>query len=129
MTIKGIFVGVDRYASPLISNLSCSARDAQALYALFADTFGASGMTLLVNEQATRDALSSAMTDLQHASQDDVVIVMFSGHGSDTHHLITHDADPFTLNTTAIHLDELTELFARIPASNVLLILDCCFAG
>jgi replicative superfamily II helicase len=43
--------------------------------------------------------------------------------------LITHDADPVSLDITAIHLDELTELFSRIPAHNLILFLDCCFAG
>jgi len=56
-------------------------------------------------------------------------VISISGHGSDSHHLITHDADPLRLNETAIHLDSLTDLFARIPAKNVLLLLNCCFAG
>jgi replicative superfamily II helicase len=69
------------------------------------------------------------MRELERSAPDDVVVVAFSGHGSDSHHLIAYDADPRQLDHTAIHLDELTDLFARIPSKNVLLLLDCCFAG
>ena len=35
MAQYGVFVGIDRYASPEISELRCACRDAKALYALF----------------------------------------------------------------------------------------------
>lgn len=129
MAFKSLFIGVDRYESPLISNLSCSVRDAQALHGLFGDAFGVAESTLLVNEEARRATILRVLQDLQLCGPDDVVVLFFSGHGSDSHHLITHDADPLRLDETAIHLDSLTDLFARIPAKNVLLLLDCCFAG
>jgi helicase len=129
MAFKSLFIGVDRYESPLISNLSCSVRDAQALHGLLGDAFGAAESTLLANEQATKAAILAALHALQRATPDDVVVISFSGHGSDSHHLITYDADPLRLDETAIHLDSLTDLFASIPAKNVLLLLDCCFAG
>jgi helicase len=129
MAFKSLFIGIDRYESPLISNLSCSVRDAQALHGLLGDAFGSAESTLLANEEATRAAILDALQDLQHSAPGDVVVISFSGHGSDSHHLITYDADPLRLDETAIHLDALTDLFARIPAKNVLLFLDCCFAG
>jgi helicase len=129
MAFKSLFIGIDRYESPLISNLSCSVRDAQALHGLLGDAFSATESTLLVNEAATRAAILVALQDLQRSAPGDVVMISFSGHGSDSHHLITYDADPLRLDETAIHLDALTDLFARIPARNVLLLLDCCFAG
>lgn len=129
MTFKSLFVGIDQYESPLISNLSCSARDAQMLHALFGDTLGDSNSTLLTNKQATRAEILKGIQELQKCNPDDVVIIGFSGHGSDSHHLITYDADPLALDSTAIHLDELTDLFSGIPSSNLILFLDCCFAG
>jgi len=129
MAFKSVFIGVDQYESPLISNLSCSVRDAKALHGLLGDTFGSTESTLLANEGATQAAILSALEDLQRSAPDDIVVIYFSGHGSDSHHLITYDADPLRLDETAIHLDALTDLFARIPAKNVLLLLDCCFAG
>jgi hypothetical protein len=129
VAFKSLFIGVDRYESSLISNLSCSVRDAQALHGLLGDAFGAAESTLLVNDDATRSAILDALQNLQRATPDDVVVISFSGHGSDSHHLITYDADPLHLDETAIHLDALTDLFARSPAKNILLLLDCCFAG
>ena len=129
MNFRSLFIGIDRYQSPLISNLSCSVRDALAFYGLFGDAFGELGSTLLANEAATRAAVLGAFRDLENTNPDDVVVIGYSGHGSDSHHLITVDADPLGLDATAIHLDELTEVFSRIPARHLLLLLDCCFAG
>ena len=129
MKFRSLFIGVDRYQSPLISNLSCSARDARALHGLFGDSFGEKDSTLLINDDATRGEILDAFRLLETAASDDIVVIGFSGHGSDSHHLITVDADPLALDATAIHLDELTEAFSRIPARHLLLLLDCCFAG
>lgn len=129
MNFRSLFVGIDRYQSPLISNLSCSVNDARALHGLFADAFGEANSTLLINEQAKRAAIIGALHQLHRTDPEDVVVIGFSGHGSDSHHLVTGDADPLRLDTTAIHLDELTDLFSRIPARHLLLLLDCCFAG
>src|ERR1700674_1377290 len=112
MGFKGLFVGIDRYASPLISNLSCAVRDAQALYGLFSDSLGTSSSTLLIDEQGTKAGVICAVQDL-HAQPDDVVVLAFSGYGSDSHHPGTYDADPLTLDATAIHLEDLTDLFAQ----------------
>ena len=38
MTFRALFVGIDRYQSPEIRDLSCAARDATALEAMFGDT-------------------------------------------------------------------------------------------
>jgi hypothetical protein len=40
MAFKGLFIGIDRYASTEINWLSCASRDARALHALFSDTGG-----------------------------------------------------------------------------------------
>lgn len=129
MDFRALFIGIDCYASPMVSNLSCSVRDARALYGLFSDTFGSSNAKLLVDEGATRAAAIDAIKTLHRSDPDDIVVIAFSGHGSDSHHLITYDADPLILDNSAIALDELTDLFTQIPARNLLLILDCCFAG
>lgn len=128
MTFKGLFMGVDRYASPDVNWLSFARRDAVALHALFADTLGGE-TTLLTDEQATATAIRESFDRLAASDPDDVVVVAFSGHGSETHELVTHDADLYDLAGTAIPLDTLGELCARIAARRLLVILDCCFSG
>jgi helicase len=130
MKFHGLFVGVDTYASPRISNLTCGSRDASALYALFVDTFGTANSVLLTNKDATSTAIRREFEfRLASSDVDDIVVITFSGHGSDCHRLVTHDADPGNLDVTTIHLNDLTTMFANIPAKNVILMLDCCFAG
>jgi helicase len=52
MAFKGLFIGIDRYASSYIPWLSCAKPDATALHALFSDTL-AGNTVLLTDEQAT----------------------------------------------------------------------------
>src|SRR5262249_45356101 len=66
---------------------------------------------------------------LAHCSEEDVVVIAFSGHGSSTLDLVTYDADPQRLAESAIPLEILTEWFAKIPAKRLICILDCCFSG
>src|SRR6266516_7300103 len=128
-SFRGLFVGVNRYRSPDISNLAAAVRDASALHALLSDNLG-DGATLLTDEEATRSLLADELTQLAAVStNDDVVMIGFSGHGSDTHELVTYDADLFNLRASCLPLDELTELVSAIPARQLVVVLDCCFSG
>jgi hypothetical protein len=126
----GLFIGINRYQFKAVRRLASAARDAKALHALFSDNLGAASTTLLVDRDATRDAVVGALEALQACSTpDDVVVISFSGHGSTTHELVTHDADPDNLPTTSLHLDRFTDLVSAIPARQMVVVLDCCFAG
>ncbi|SRR6266496_859886 len=87
-TFQGLFIGIDRYASDPIGWLSCAERDATALHSLFADTFGDGG-ALLTSDQATRAAILGELETLKGCSEDDFVVITFSGHGSELHQLVT----------------------------------------
>jgi replicative superfamily II helicase len=128
MTFHGLFIGIDRHASQGINWLSCAKRDAIALHALFADTLGGETV-LLTDHEATRAAIETHFTRLSECSADDMVVITFSGHGSESHELVTYDADPADLSRTAIPLDQLADWFSRIPARRLVCVLDCCFSG
>lgn len=128
MAFKGLFIGIDRYGSPEINWLSCANRDATALHALFTDTLGGEKM-LLTDEQATVAAIRERFEQLANCSPDDVVVIAFSGHGTETHELVGHDTDPYNLARTTIPLTALGEWCARIPSRRLLIVLDCCFSG
>lgn len=128
VAFRGLFVGIDRYASPEINWLSCAQRDAVALHALFSDTLGP-GATLLADASATRSAIEKQFQELAACDPDDVVVLAFSGHGSETHELVTYDAVISDLTNTAIPLSTLTDWFSHIPAKRLICILDCCFSG
>jgi len=125
---KGIFIGIDRYQSQHINWLNCAKRDATALHALFTDTLGGEAV-LLTDQNATRAEIEKQFIELAKCSPDDVVVVFFSGHGSDTHEIVTFDADKSDLENSSIPLSTLTDWFSRIPAKQLVCILDCCFSG
>lgn len=82
MRFHGLFIGIDKYFSPLINELSCAVRDARALYALFADNLGEDGAVLLYDDRATREGILDYFFRLTTVGQDDFVVIAFSGHGS-----------------------------------------------
>lgn len=128
MALRGLFIGVDRFASPRFRWLSCARRDAIAVHALFSDTFGPTSR-LLTDEDATRAAVEAEFRALAACGPDDVVVVAFSGHGTTTHELLTYDASPADLTNSAVPLATLAEWFSLIPARHVVCVLDCCFSG
>ena len=128
MAQYGLFVGIDRYASNKISELRCACRDAKALYALFKDSIEGE-YKLLENEQATRSAIEEEFKRFSGCEMDDTIIIAFSGHGSESHELVTYDAKLDNLQESAIPLEILFEWFKKIPANHLVFILDCCFSG
>jgi helicase len=91
-------------------------------------TLGAGG-ELLIGSDATRPEIERRFQQLAEVDPDDVVVVSFSGHGSETHELVTYDADLYHLAASCIPLDLLTEWFRAIRARRLVCILDCCFSG
>jgi helicase len=126
--LRGLFVGVDRYADPGAQWLTSACRDARALQALFLDNLGGDA-DLLLDEQATHSAIADAFADLSHATVEDVVVIAFSGHGTPSHELAPHDAERRRPADTMISAEQLSRWVSAIPATNLLLVLDCCFSG
>lgn len=128
MSFKGLFIGIDRCISTDVSWLTCAVRDAKALHAIFTDTLG--GKTkLLINSAATKNGIEQELETMTECSSNDIVVITFSGHGSQAHQLIPHDYNSEDIDNTAISLKSLQEWFEKIPAKTLVLILDCCFSG
>jgi helicase len=130
MALKAIFVGVSKHRDSTISELNGARRDATALWALFSDTIPRLSARLLVDEQATHATVSGAILGtLEHAQEDDVVIISFAGHGSPDGSLVLFDTDVANLSDTALSMATLADAFRQTKARAVLCILDCCFSG
>ena len=85
MAFRGLFIGIDRYRSPAIGDLSCARRDATALDALFADTLGGDSR-LLTDADATRSAIEARIRRTRRLQcRQTRSSSRFSGHGSETH--------------------------------------------
>ena len=126
--LRGLFVGIDRYGPP-VTRLSCARADAVALGSLFADNSDSADVQFLLDDQATADNIIRAVQSLAAASSDDLVIISFSGHGTDDHRLVPIDVDVSNLEGTCIALSRLASLLDAIPSRQLIVILDCCFSG
>ena len=88
MALLSTFVGAGKYSDPDIPDLIGATRDAIALHALFADSISDGTSTLLIDEEATVNRIRTALQEtLNAASEEDVVVFSFSGHGSHDHRI------------------------------------------
>jgi helicase len=125
--LRGLFIGIDRYPAP-INRLSCARADALALSSLFRDNSDGD-IELLDDAAATRENILHALDGLRGADEDDLVIISFSGHGTDDHRLVPVDARADDLPNTCISLDDLATYLDAIPSRQLFVVLDCCFSG
>jgi helicase len=130
MALKARFIGVNSYADPNISNLSGARRDALALWALFSDSLPGLQAELITASEATVNSIRYAFTEtLENATDDDELILFYSGHGSPDHRLAAYDTQLADLINTTVSMQELADLFKQSKAKWILCILDCCFSG
>lgn len=130
MTIRAIFVGVNKHQDTDIPELNGARRDATALWALFTDTMPDLSARLFVDEAATHDVVKQGILDtLGSANENDVAIIFFAGHGTPDGRLVLFDTRISDLPNSALAMTELADQFKRSDARIVLCILDCCFSG
>ena len=82
--------------SPGVNWLSFARRDAAALHGPFTDLMGGETV-LLTGELASRAAIEEEFRRLE-ARGTRLVVVAFSGHGSETHELVAYDTDPYDIS-------------------------------
>lgn len=130
MAIHAVFIGINRYQSLLIPELNGASRDAKALWALFTDSIPGLNARLLVDAEATYEEIQrSVHQQLENATDQDVLVITFAGHGSPDGRLVAFDTDPDNLSGTACSMADLAEAFKATKARAVLCVLDCCFSG
>ena len=132
-----LLIGISTYATASL-NLSFAAADAESLQEVLLDpevgAYEAENVRLLVNEQATRRNIVSALgTWLPNRVQpDDSVLVFYSGHGAlgatDDAYWVTYDADVEDLASSSLSNKEISTLIAALPAKRKLTLIDSCFS-
>jgi hypothetical protein len=124
------FIGVDRYQDPQIRDLNGAVRDASALWAVLSDSIDGLGATFINDEAVTLQAVRAVLDEtLGAATEDDVVILSFAGHGTPDHRLVLTDTRANDLVATTLDMAHLAERFRTSRPRAVLLFLDCCFSG
>jgi len=130
--IRAKFVGINRHEDETAGDLVGAVRDATALWALFCDTFAITDLDaeLITDKNATAASLREAIEGtLNSATNGEVVVITFAGHGTKNHRLVAHDTSVQQLEQTSIGMDELAFWFRNSQAQAVICVLDCCFSG
>jgi caspase domain-containing protein len=139
-----LLIGIDRY--PNFRQLAGCINDVEAMRQVLTDSFNfpENHVALLTDEQATQEGIRGALKDLvQRVGPEDIVVVHYSGHGSQMTDL--EGDEPDGLDETIVPYDSgrrphenrdikddeiylwLKDLTAK--TSNVTLIFDCCHSG
>ncbi len=145
---RSLHIAVDKYrhAGPFLPNLRGCENDARAMRQLLASRFGFQDRhaTLLVNEQATRQAILDAWrTLIAQTGADDTVFIQYSGHGSqmrDVHGdeedgmdetILPHDTRDPGRQVFDINDDEIMVLVNDLAAKtdNIVILFDCCHSA
>jgi metacaspase-1 len=142
--IKAVLVGVDVYERPEIPNLNGCVNDVGLVRHVLKEYFGVPNedIRVVVDHRATKaNILHRVRTTCQTAEPGDVVVIYFSGHGSQIRDrdgdeltdfldelICPHDMD--WDRQTYIVDDDLDALFEEIPEGVLLeVFFDCCFFG
>lgn len=145
-----LLVGVDRYASAGIPALRWCEADVDAMAEALTGPqgFDPARITVLKGPEASRQGVVDALsrfTDPKLISEDDDVIVYFSGHGQTVPiprnglmgFLLPYDAqidlsdvtNPAQYYASCIAMSELRRISDLIPARHVLFLVDACYSG
>lgn len=135
-----LIIGISAYQEPALS-LRFADRDAKALYDLVTSPrgggFPAENIKLLLNEQATGQAIRNAFTDfLTKPGPEDFVLIHVACHGGadprrpDVINLWPYDVARDNVAGTSIRMSEIkTALADYLEARRAVLLLDTCHAA
>jgi WD40 repeat protein len=133
-------VGINQYKNSKL-NLNYAKPDAQSFSKMMdeksTNLFKKIELHTLYDEDATREKILSKLDELaSKASQEDVFIFYYAGHGSmvdDKFYFIPTESirlyDANSLNKEAIEASMLQDKFSRIHALKQLIIMDACQSG
>jgi metacaspase-1 len=140
MAKKAVLIGINRYRIPGSDLRGCinDVRNMQAVLTQYYG-FGAGDVTVLTDGAATKKAMQKAIADLvTRAKKGDVVLVHYSGHGSNVPDDNGDEADkrdeilcPTDLDwNDPLSDDWLRKTFNRLKAGvNLTVVFDCCHSG
>ena len=132
-----IVVGLDTYRNQL-PKADYAARDAQVVAEYLSKTMGyeESNVAVLVNDRATKGDLEKYFEGWlpNRVESGDTVFIYYSGHGAPNpktgeSYLVPYDGDPTFIEKTGYPLSSLYQQLAKLPAKEVVVVLDSCFSG
>jgi hypothetical protein len=131
-----VLIGTSTYQSPELPNLPAVRNNLLGLVAALTDPavsgFDRAKCTVVADSGALRTAYRTLRDHARRA--EDTLLVYFAGHGfvgalRHELYLALPDTDPDELQVSALPFEVIREVLRDCPATNRVLILDCCFSG
>ena len=134
-----LHVGVSAYTA--WNSLNNATRDAKKLAERFRGVLKFDETRLVLDADATKDGIRSAIQELTACDEDDLIVITFSGHGTplqmangdDEGYLVPVDAPAPIALTNVSEFVSMAELSTWadgwLRARHVVFLLDCCFSG
>ena len=132
-----VVIGIEQYRQRL-PKVDFAARDASVMREYLTKTLGYPDENVIIalNEHASKSDLEKYIEQWlpNHVEKDSTVFVYYSGHGAPNPKtgegfLVPYDGDPTFLEVTGYSLKRLYENLGKLPAREVLVVLDSCFSG
>lgn len=132
-----IVVGIERYQQKL-PQADFAAHDAEIMGQYLTKTLGYTeeNVVVLLNDRATKTGMEKY---IEHWLFDRVergasVFIYYSGHGAPNPktgdaYLVPYDGDPAFVDATGYSLKRLYERLGKLPAKDIIVMLDSCFSG
>jgi hypothetical protein len=127
-----IGVAVDRYKEKS-QNLRFTAKDVRELAEGFAKKYPTASIDTLMNENVTRESVLALREKLKSASENDVVVFSFSGHGllddSLNFYCAMHDMEFRNPARHGLAYEDIEAMLLASPARQKLILMDACNSG
>ncbi|MBZ0205914.1 MAG: caspase family protein [Flavobacteriales bacterium] len=142
LEIRALIIAVGKHKFGADKNLRYPAKDAAAFYDFITSPDGLAAdpdnVRLIVDENATREAILGAMRDMMNsANSTDVFFLYFSGHGQtvdngEEYYFFTNDTrtdDQNAIVSTALSRSEVRSRLGNGKVRKKVLFLDACYSG
>jgi len=136
-----LVIGIDEYKDANFPRLKHAAADANAVADVLTQKYGfpVSNIKRLINTDATRDAIQSALDDWacdpDRTSEDDLFVIYFAGHGitrfmpnGNRGYLVPYDGQQSKFSTL-VSMSVVDAASEALLPKHALFLLDCCFSG
>jgi hypothetical protein len=132
-----VVIGIESYREQL-PKADFGAHDARTMAAYLTKVMGypEENVAMLLNDRATRTDIEKYVESWlpNRVEKGDTVFVYFSGHGAPNPktgdaYLVPYDGDPTFVDKTGYPVKRLYEQLGKLPAKEVVVMLDSCFSG
>jgi hypothetical protein len=132
-----VLIGIEQYRERL-SRADLAVQDVKIVNQYLTKLMGYAeeNVAVLLNDHATKTDIEKFIEGwlANRVQKEDRVLIYFSGHGAPSQktgeaYLVPYDGDPAFIEKTGYSLKRLYEHLSKLPAKEVVVVLDSCFSG